>query len=298
MIIYFNNGHNYFQKYFEENGDLFLTPYSNKLKVKLIKILEKCIFFNKLIYNQQIVDNFNNLTIIFDSNISQQFLRWVVKKAKGKRVVFWYWNPVKKTISPDKIPNEIEIWSYSKADIEKYKIYNIRYNTQFFFDCLVPQKKYFDIKTEVFFLGRIKHREDMLDSCIKLLRRYNIKTKAYVVADERHKISKHEFQFVDEMNYDAVLQEVATSRALLDLYLDNQAGLSLRVMEALFFNKKLITNNINIDKFDFYSAANIFIIGKDNEKNLEYFIYSECKEICWDIKCKYLYSSWLQRFNK
>ena len=39
---------------------------------------------------------------------------------------------------------------------------------------------------------------------------------------------------------------------------------------------KLITNNISIVKDPYYSRSNVFIVGKDNEEELETFIKEEC----------------------
>ena len=77
---------------------------------------------------------------------------------------------------------------------------------------------------------------------------------------------------------------------------NGQEGLTLRVLEALFYSKKLITNNKNIKKYDFYNPNNIFIWGVDDEKNLLNFINSDYITIEENILNRYSYDSWINRF--
>lgn len=77
---------------------------------------------------------------------------------------------------------------------------------------------------------------------------------------------------------------------------DGTNGLTLRVLESLFFEKKLITNNINIINCEFYNKNNIFIINKDNLDDLNDFLKSEYKKIDKKIINYFDYESWLNRF--
>lgn len=77
---------------------------------------------------------------------------------------------------------------------------------------------------------------------------------------------------------------------------DGTNGITLRVLESLFFEKKLITNNINIINCEFYNKNNIFIINKDNLDDLNDFLKSEYKKIDKKIINYFDYESWLNRF--
>ena len=97
------------------------------------------------------------------------------------------------------------------------------------------------------------------------------------------------------MDYYEIIKLVGESKAILDLNNGNQVGLTLRPLEALFFKKKLITNNINIINYDFYSPDNIFILGVDDISNLTIFLNKKYKEIDKKIIEKYDFSNWLKR---
>ncbi|EJZ1385112.1 lipopolysaccharide biosynthesis protein, partial [Escherichia coli] len=64
-------------------------------------------------------------------------------------------------------------------------------------------------------------------------------------------------------------------------------GWTLRILEALFFNKKLITNNINVLGSEIYSESRFFIIGYDDWDKLEYFINSSVKPMDYDSLYKF-----------
>lgn len=46
----------------------------------------------------------------------------------------------------------------------------------------------------------------------------------------------------------------AESETIVDLVRDNQTGLSFRIFEALGLQKKVITNNISVQNYDFFFA--------------------------------------------
>ena len=84
---------------------------------------------------------------------------------------------------------------------------------------------------------------------------------------------------------------------LLDYYNDPDAGLSLRPMEALFFGKKLITNNRTILDMDFYRPDNVYVLDQD-PRSFEEFFACEYKPVPAGVRDRYLLSNWLKRFDR
>lgn len=98
------------------------------------------------------------------------------------------------------------------------------------------------------------------------------------------------------IKYEVYLQELNKSKTILDVTNQNQDGLSLRVMEALFFNKKLITTNDSIRNYDFYKKENIFILKDGFEQGLKEFLKIPYCEVEKDIKEYYSIENWVARF--
>ena len=68
-------------------------------------------------------------------------------------------------------------------------------------------------------------------------------------------------------------------------------------MEALFLERKLITNKTDIKNYDFYNHDNIFILGEDNINEIKEFINKPYKKIDQDIIDYYDFDQWLNRFG-
>ena len=69
-----------------------------------------------------------------------------------------------------------------------------------------------------------------------------------------------------------------------------------RPLEALFFNKKLITNNPNIQSYDFYNPKNIFIFGKDPTGKIKDFMQNPIEPVADSVKKKYDINEWIKHY--
>ena len=98
------------------------------------------------------------------------------------------------------------------------------------------------------------------------------------------------------MLYNEVVENIKHTRAILDLTKQTQYGLTLRPMEAIFFQKKLITNNENIVKYDFYNPKNILIYNNNTTcEEIREFLESEYEPIKTSIIEFYKFENWLNR---
>lgn len=75
-----------------------------------------------------------------------------------------------------------------------------------------------------------------------------------------------------------------------------QSGLTRRPLEALFYNKKLLTNNPWIVEFDFYQKSNIFLLQELNIAEIQKFMQQPSTLIPDMVKMKYDIHSWLEKF--
>lgn len=97
------------------------------------------------------------------------------------------------------------------------------------------------------------------------------------------------------IDYNIILKETSSAKCIVELLKMGQEGYTLRTIESLFLSKKLITNNKNIIKEDFYNPNNIFILD-NNYNNIKKFLERPYKSISNEIKEKYLTRSWVSRF--
>ena len=98
------------------------------------------------------------------------------------------------------------------------------------------------------------------------------------------------------MNYIDVLSHIRQSKLMVEIVQKGQIGLTARSLEAMFFETKLITNNIDIKRYPFYNKDNIFVLGSDSENDLPCFIRSNFYRV--DEMTLYPYSGqgWINHF--
>ena len=135
-------------------------------------------------------------------------------------------------------------------------------------------------------------KEKFLDFSINLIEKYqkifeekDIKCKFKIVNSSDEKVS-----------YEEYLEFISDGRILLDIVAEGVTGITLRIMEGLFFNKKVITNNLTIKEYDFYNENNFFIIENDNFEQLEEFIKRDYIPTKEEILKKYDFEEWIKRF--
>ena len=65
------------------------------------------------------------------------------------------------------------------------------------------------------------------------------------------------------------------AKVVIDISLEYQSVLTMRTFEALAFRIKLITNNCNIKKYDFYNPNNILIFDNTTENTIIDFLKTD-----------------------
>lgn len=94
-------------------------------------------------------------------------------------------------------------------------------------------------------------------------------------------------------NVDAILQ----TRCLLEIVQANQTGPTIRCMEALFFDKKLITNNAAVRSQPFYDPSRIHILGHDAPESLASFLRRPSAPVAPEVLQAHDFPYWLARFT-
>ena len=223
--------------------------------------------------------------IIFESLYNERLATYIKRKNPSCRIILFFWNIIidntRKRYLED--PMIDEFWTFDSADAKKYKM-NI--NSQFY----TKQIKLNDKKREfdVIFLGRDKGRKEKILKIEKKLNENGINTNITIIPEKSKKYIK----------YSTYLKNIEKSKVILDFVIEGQKGLTLRCMESLFFKRKLITNNKEIKKYNFYNPNNIYILEEDNFKNINEFINTEYEEIDSEIIEYYDIENWLKRFDK
>lgn len=238
--------------------------------------------------------------ILVSRKSAQYAAKYIKKKAPNKRVIIWYWNLVtNKEMNPDYCRKiGCEPWSFDKTDCKKYRM---KFGDTYYF----PPDNIMDNQSEhcvnqmwcVFYVGINRPgRKEFLDHLRKFLQSKGMKYKFNLTAIPSKKRPKDD-QLSERMTYEQIIDSICKSKAILDLNRENQSGMTLRPMEALFFKRKLVTNNRSIIQYKIYDADNTYIIENKDFDGLDAFlssVYVESKENEEKRKA-YSFDSWLDR---
>ncbi|MFW5442233.1 hypothetical protein ACN7OV_07640 [Aerococcus urinaeequi] len=229
--------------------------------------------------------------ILQDSILIPPVIDYINSINNNIRIILWYWNPVGKTVSLNEVDrNKCEVWSFDEDDCIKYQL---NYNTQYYFNDITISKKNTESKIDALFLGKDKGRLEKLLKLEKQLNTTGLKTYFHITPDNRKKI-RYINEYKKSIAYEKYLKYIENSKAIIDYVSADQRGLTLRPLESLFLDKKLITNDFNIKNRDFYRKENIFILNEDED--ILSFINEPTVPVNKEIKEKYEFNTWLKRF--
>lgn len=227
--------------------------------------------------------------IIFDRIWDFSIIEYIAKKNKKARIIFWYWNKVIKEI-PDKFKKYCEVWSFDEADCKKY---GFNKNIQFYIYKDTFEKE--PIKQDVYFVGKEKNRGKEIVAVVKELEERGYIVKCEILTNNSE--IEEKYRIIDSVPYKKAIKNVLQSRCILDIANKEQSGITLRVLESLFYKKKLITNNVCVKQLPFYNENNIFIIGEHDKNALNNFMNKTYDESVNQFMKLYTEEQWLKNFG-
>ncbi len=127
---------------------------------------------------------------------------------------------------------------------------------------LAADKPKADAVQRCFFLGRDKGRSAMLDRLGNTLERHGCEVDFHIVRDSTSTPASR-FHTDTLLDYEANLKLSLAADVLIEINQPGQAGFTLRTLEAAYFGKKLITNNVSVRTTPLFHPSNIFVIDTE-----------------------------------
>lgn len=153
--------------------------------------------------------------------------------------------------------------------------------------------------TDLFFVGFDKKRLPQLLAIKSAAAQQGLTSYFHITPDRHGRYSDEQRRHLSgqTIDYGDTMRLINRSRCLVEILQDKQAGMSARALEALFFGKKLITNNRAMAQADFYDPDNIFITGVDDLSRLTEFMSRPYRPVNPEIKNGYDIRRWIRRFE-
>lgn len=253
--------------------------------------------------------------IIFEAYNIVPLISLITKKST--RLILWKWNQATPTAVKriSSLPKRCEIWTFNPSDAHKNSWH---LNTQFYFPSMdISQSKNISSSSGIsptgnfsqienispsenpfaFFVGKDKGRYHLLYALGSKLSATGYVCDFHMLRDQKMEYPSDRYLTDKPMSYSDVLKHIESCSILIDLNQKEQDGLTVRVLEALFYEKKLITNNASIIHEPFFSKNNIFVLNKQNDQQLSDFLSLPYVKIDPKVKDQYTFDNWLNRFE-
>lgn len=266
------------------------------------RLLRKLPVFSKFISNTKERKGWeqeckgHDMVVLFDTYAKySEYTRKIENVvAEDTRLILYLLNPVFFSDDYLDLSKRWEIWSFDKEDSVKY---GFRYGGTFYNPNLLnhPKGTGKNTKSDLLFVGTDKGRKPFIQSIRIHLEREGINCDFRIVDNFRSLLSS---QYSREVPYMKLCDLIRNTNAIFDVVQKSQHGLTLRIMEGLLFDKKIVTTNLNIaNDIDFADCDNIYILKKDNINGLKAFIKKTSVAYSKELKDKYSFFCWIRRLE-
>lgn len=271
-----------------------------KLLYKLFPKFLNYIYFNKILKNENI-NNYDYIFVIKGTNLSQKFLL-KLEECKALKVLY-LWDAV------NKYPHILEIAKYFDKVISfdsiDAKKYSFKFLPLFFSE---ENQDSSLIKYDLSFIGVVhSSRYQYLNKIKCIAKEKNLEYYIYMYLTNKvnyfmlkyikkiiplnARITEFQFKSLDTTEVNKIYD---CSKIIVDFQSNNQSGLTMRTIEALGKNKKIITNNQYIREYDFFDSNNILILSENLLSISDDFFNTPYKKIDCKIKNKYYLRNWVK----
>lgn len=226
--------------------------------------------------------------IIRPDLLDKEILEYLKNSIPSRKVV--YWDSFKKISDSANTLNYFnEHYSFEKDDCKEY---NLNHISNFY----VHKSSNNTPKFDAFFFGAKDYRLEKIKVLFKYLNKKGWNAKALLVGKKTKTDKAIGVEIIKNgIPFSEIYKLSQNTKIVIDVAHPNQKGLSIRPYEALGLQRKLITNNTEIKKYDFYNANNIFVIENfDNLDIPDSFLTKPYEKISEDIYKKYHISNWLK----
>ena len=289
----------YFFPYVKSKDFNLLRFYKNrKYEGKIYKFLSR--FGYDLLNNTNWInaEKSYDKVLFFDCSCIDNKFRQIKKEFRVRKILF-IWNPMDYFLN--KLNEQFQNYTIEDLKLVFDKIYYFdkseceKYNVNYFptvYSRNVPKKFKISNNREILFMGAEKNRGKIINEYNQIFRNNGLITDIYVSSDINDDENGIHY-YKGRKNYSWYLEKLSKCGAILDIPQSGQNGFTLRVMESIFFQKKLITANRTIRNYAIYNKNNVFILGIDDICDLQKFMNCPYMKIDDAILDEYDFEKWI-----
>lgn len=201
-----------------------------------------------------------NLIILYDHyGLSIVPFLWICKK-KEARMAVWENNVIFHDVRRS-LKKLCTVYSFDKAEAQRF---GWKWNPDYFYFKLMPDSSdshasaVHKDRIKAFFAGAEKGRFRKIRQLQEELIRNGIMCDFWIPDITKEDAEKSGIH-AKELPYREMIGHVQDADILIEILKEGQSGHTVRIMEAVFYGKKLVTNNSQIIKDPIYQTGNIMI---------------------------------------
>lgn len=292
--------------YDERPGNDFVTK--ALIRVKKSLLAQKINAYYSGIIDDLPENHYDYVLFLNPEAISARNLELLRKAQIKARFIIYMWDSLKnKKYTSDLLPYFDDKFTFDKEDSTN-EAYGFDFRPLFFLDAYkdineAPQVAPIDL----LFIGTLhSDRYSLLMKIKELCKKMNRTVDFYMYFQSRKiyyaqratntafkNADKKEFAF-DPISKREIIKKIAKCKAVLDIQHPDQKGLTMRTIEMIGAQKKIITTNHHIKAYDFYDRNNILCIDREHVQLKDAFFTSNYKALPEDIYHKYSINGWLE----
>lgn len=273
----------------------FICVYIPKLKSVLCKLY----YFRKI---QKLDKNIDFVFVIKGSSLTNEIIKSMKKRFKETTTYIYYlWDNSANCPSCINISDEFDkVATFDKEDANKF---GWDFRPLFFIPRLCKNKVR---NIEVLYTGAVHSKRSYIIQKIKKIthdnhlsatislysKRLVYYKKKYIDRKEEYKILNRNDVTFAPLSVAQMYELYSKTKVIVDYTHPSQNGFTMRTIESIGNNSKLLTNNTQILNADFYNKDNIFVYDDTFNIPREFF-YTSYKPVNSNILEKYTIDRWL-----
>ncbi|WP_026835443.1 hypothetical protein [Eubacterium xylanophilum] len=208
----------------------------------------------------------------FTDHIPYGFVEYLKKEYPDSKYAVFYQDLVgsnKRTVSFDMFREKMDLLiSFDYHDCKKYKML---YHPLVYSD-IAGKIKELDEKSDIYFCGAEKNRLTEILEAYEFFNELGLKCDFNIITtnEELLKEQMSGIHYCRKFSYFENLRHIKSCNTMLEIMQKGGTGFTIRALECIAFNKKLITNNSYIKEAHFYNTNNIILY--DQNKKAEFYI--------------------------
>lgn len=249
-------------------------------------------YYNKILKNFLDVDY---VLMIGGIYYSKEFICLVKEKNPKIKFILFLWDKFdREKIKELKNMYDV-IYTFEKNDATEN---NIKWRSSFYVD----EKKDLVKDIDLYFLGenRDRKRYEYINRLYNFCMENGLSKNIKLFSSKKLKNVNPDIITYKKIPYEENLKNIQKTKVTFEKNIENQYGLSLRSLECLGYETKLITTNKDIKTYDFYNPENIYVIENVNDidKIPISFFKEKYKKVDKEILKKYSFEGFIEEIFK